>query len=145
MAKHRRNDPCPCGSGKKYKRCCLEKERSTSPGTPSSALKEANVNARKLARKMMGQLEEVAAEGDGTPRVSPGAELLAFKINFFHTWLDEPNQRLGGETPRVAVKDPRHKSELLKLLDELEKAELKLPKKERYSFKKVRKELGLLE
>ncbi|HSR69812.1 MAG TPA: SEC-C metal-binding domain-containing protein [Acidobacteriota bacterium] len=23
-----RNDPCPCGSGKKYKRCCLNKERS---------------------------------------------------------------------------------------------------------------------
>jgi HEAT repeat protein len=22
-----RNDPCPCGSGKKYKKCCLEKER----------------------------------------------------------------------------------------------------------------------
>lgn len=22
-----RNDPCPCGSGKKYKRCCLERER----------------------------------------------------------------------------------------------------------------------
>ncbi len=20
-----RNDPCPCGSGKKYKRCCLNK------------------------------------------------------------------------------------------------------------------------
>jgi uncharacterized protein YecA (UPF0149 family) len=20
-----RNDPCPCGSGKKYKKCCLEK------------------------------------------------------------------------------------------------------------------------
>lgn len=23
MAKPRRNDPCPCGSGKKYKKCCL--------------------------------------------------------------------------------------------------------------------------
>jgi len=23
-----RNDPCPCGSGKKYKRCCLEKEEA---------------------------------------------------------------------------------------------------------------------
>ena len=23
-----RNDPCPCGSGKKYKRCCLAKERA---------------------------------------------------------------------------------------------------------------------
>jgi hypothetical protein len=21
-----RNDPCPCGSGKKYKKCCLEKD-----------------------------------------------------------------------------------------------------------------------
>ena len=25
MAKPGRNDPCPCGSGKKYKRCCLLK------------------------------------------------------------------------------------------------------------------------
>lgn len=23
-----RNDPCPCGSGKKYKQCCLGKEKS---------------------------------------------------------------------------------------------------------------------
>ena len=22
---HKRNDPCPCGSGKKYKKCCMEK------------------------------------------------------------------------------------------------------------------------
>lgn len=21
-----RNDPCPCGSGKKYKRCCIDRE-----------------------------------------------------------------------------------------------------------------------
>ncbi|GJL49539.1 MAG: hypothetical protein NPIRA01_07660 [Nitrospirales bacterium] len=26
MEKHGRNDPCPCGSGKKYKKCCLSKE-----------------------------------------------------------------------------------------------------------------------
>jgi uncharacterized protein YecA (UPF0149 family) len=24
MAKIGRNDPCPCGSGKKYKKCCLQ-------------------------------------------------------------------------------------------------------------------------
>jgi uncharacterized protein YecA (UPF0149 family) len=23
-----RNDPCPCGSGKKYKKCCMGKEKS---------------------------------------------------------------------------------------------------------------------
>ncbi len=27
MEKARRNDPCPCGSGKKYKKCCLPRER----------------------------------------------------------------------------------------------------------------------
>lgn len=26
-----RNDPCPCGSGKKYKKCCLAKHRSREP------------------------------------------------------------------------------------------------------------------
>ena len=28
MPKTGRNDPCPCGSGKKYKHCCLEKDRA---------------------------------------------------------------------------------------------------------------------
>jgi tetratricopeptide (TPR) repeat protein len=39
MAKPGRNDPCPCGSGKKYKRCCLAKdeeaERALAPAHPS--------------------------------------------------------------------------------------------------------------
>jgi tetratricopeptide (TPR) repeat protein len=29
MAKIGRNDPCPCGSGQKYKRCCLPREEAT--------------------------------------------------------------------------------------------------------------------
>jgi tetratricopeptide (TPR) repeat protein len=28
MAKIRRNDPCPCGSGQKYKRCCLPRDEA---------------------------------------------------------------------------------------------------------------------
>jgi|ERR1700759_1256621 tetratricopeptide (TPR) repeat protein len=28
MAKIGRNDPCPCGSGKKYKRCCLANDEA---------------------------------------------------------------------------------------------------------------------
>jgi hypothetical protein len=40
-----RNDPCPCGSGKKFKRCCLDKEAVTESrhGTtsPSEALRKA--------------------------------------------------------------------------------------------------------
>ncbi len=29
--KVKRNDPCPCGSGKKYKKCCLNKDQQTRP------------------------------------------------------------------------------------------------------------------
>ena len=28
MPKTGRNDPCPCGSGKKYKHCCLAKDQA---------------------------------------------------------------------------------------------------------------------
>jgi len=28
MAKSGRNDPCPCGSGQKYKRCCLPRDQA---------------------------------------------------------------------------------------------------------------------
>ena len=28
MAKPGRNDPCPCGSGKKYKKCCLTNDEA---------------------------------------------------------------------------------------------------------------------
>lgn len=38
MAKIGRNDPCPCGSGKKYKHCCYGKE--TPSFTPEDAWKE---------------------------------------------------------------------------------------------------------
>ncbi len=31
MAKIGRNDPCPCGSGKKYKRCCLLLHKGSIP------------------------------------------------------------------------------------------------------------------
>jgi preprotein translocase subunit SecA len=30
-----RNDPCPCGSGKKYKNCCLDKDMAVGKNTES--------------------------------------------------------------------------------------------------------------
>ena len=32
-----RNEPCPCGSGKKYKKCCLDKEQAPAGSTGRSA------------------------------------------------------------------------------------------------------------
>jgi len=45
-----RNDPCPCGSGKKYKKCCLNKQKTpfetlkhSEPTPPLSLLKDTEV------------------------------------------------------------------------------------------------------
>lgn len=38
MPKIGRNEACPCGSGKKYKRCCWQGENSVSTPRPPSAL-----------------------------------------------------------------------------------------------------------
>jgi tetratricopeptide (TPR) repeat protein len=35
MAKSGRNEPCPCGSGKKYKQCCLARDDATEAKAPS--------------------------------------------------------------------------------------------------------------
>jgi len=51
MTKVGRNDSCPCGSGKKYKKCCEEKVKhkkfqaqvlSSSAGTQSPATQQAS-------------------------------------------------------------------------------------------------------
>ena len=54
MAKAGRNDPCPCGSGKKYKRCCLEKDEAA-----ASALAAATPSPPKVASAV--KLAELAA------------------------------------------------------------------------------------
>jgi protein O-GlcNAc transferase len=55
-----RNDPCPCGSGKKYKQCCLLTKGSTA--SPASAAMElANALQRASAHYRAGQLREADA------------------------------------------------------------------------------------
>ncbi len=53
MSKIGRNDPCPCGSGKKYKKCCLMKtyteigkEESISKRITKDILRVLNENLR---------------------------------------------------------------------------------------------------
>jgi hypothetical protein len=41
-----RNDPCRCGSGRKYKHCCLEKDEATArAASADTAAKSANPEA----------------------------------------------------------------------------------------------------
>ena len=45
MPKIGRNDPCPCGSGKKYKHCCLQKDQAAELAV--LAAKRAQIDAQR--------------------------------------------------------------------------------------------------
>jgi len=57
MAKIGRNDPCPCGSGQKYKRCCLPRDEATAAAERAAAL------ARETER--FASDAAISAEDDG--------------------------------------------------------------------------------
>lgn len=58
-----RNDPCPCGSGKKFKRCCLGKQDFTEHDTGPESISDAL--GKVLEGQQFGSLDEVQAFLDG--------------------------------------------------------------------------------
>jgi hypothetical protein len=54
-----RNDPCPCGSGKKFKHCCLGKENSTASSHGAAGMSESLRKA--LEGRQFNSLEEAQA------------------------------------------------------------------------------------
>ena len=58
MSKLGRNDPCPCGSGKKYKRCCL-------PMHEAAAAERATAAAQAATRRAPSEPAEVLWDDDG--------------------------------------------------------------------------------
>lgn len=56
MTKIGRNDPCPCGSGKKYKKCC---EAKTSSRKPIAAQPIEQSDLASQANKMSGLFQHV--------------------------------------------------------------------------------------
>ena len=69
MVQTGRNEPCPCGSGKKYKKCCLEQEQATVRNTAEGVSTELHQameghefnsleEAQAFADNFMGQLNQ---------------------------------------------------------------------------------------
>jgi tetratricopeptide (TPR) repeat protein len=57
MAKTGRNDPCPCGSGRKYKVCCLTKDEDAERERFKRAAAVAAAQAEEAAAKTRRQVE----------------------------------------------------------------------------------------
>jgi hypothetical protein len=66
MAKTGRNDPCHCGSGKKYKRCCLEKDSAAA----SAEIQTTQKTSRARTEALLDALEEQLASDDGLAEAS---------------------------------------------------------------------------
>ncbi len=137
-----RNDPCPCGSGKKYKKCCLEKEaaeRAALTRTRAAAEQErqqARLEAYQESQALdqasnavvdlvrAGKLEEAEAAArellERYPEVPDGHERLAM------VYQARGDRRQAAECYRRAIEfvrarpgefDPRYEQHLLAKLD----------------------------
>ncbi len=82
-----RNDPCPCGSGKKYKQCCLKREREAEMRlqAQASARAEDETAAHEAAAWLRGYSPLMAAslsEAFFGPGLDAGAKLAKLPRGF---------------------------------------------------------------
>ena len=73
MAKIGRNDPCPCGSGKKYKKCCLASDEAAARPALPAAVPERRpslANYFQERDELSPECFDVGIKGElhGTPR-----------------------------------------------------------------------------
>ena len=69
MAKTGRNDPCPCGSGQKYKRCCLSRDDAADA---ARAAELARAQETESAVRSAALRAAIAADADGLDKASNG-------------------------------------------------------------------------
>ena len=80
MAKPGRNDPCPCGSGKKYKACCLGSIRSESLlERMPEVVRGERVKAEAIARRWLGEEQS----GADSPLRDAGGRRLMLVLDRF--------------------------------------------------------------
>ena len=61
MANIGRNDPCHCGSGKKYKRCCLDKDEAAGREVLASRVTPALDSPLQRSPEMLAKMREALA------------------------------------------------------------------------------------
>ena len=61
MTKTGRNDPCPCGSGQKYKRCCLDKDQAAESVARAADVATRQPSLAAMVERVKGTLAEYEA------------------------------------------------------------------------------------
>jgi tetratricopeptide (TPR) repeat protein len=86
-----RNDPCPCGSGKKYKKCCLERDETLARQTRPAPLLAATPAEDDFIAELLPKVDEavdrllIQLENGQFENVEAGLEALLRKHPDYHT------------------------------------------------------------
>jgi tetratricopeptide (TPR) repeat protein len=99
MNKSGRNDPCPCGSGKKFKKCCLPREESayqrrSEPEPEKEFTTELRPDVddkvdRVLERLERGQHENVEADLTALLKAYPDYHITNFAMGVYRAKIEE--------------------------------------------------------
>jgi tetratricopeptide (TPR) repeat protein len=103
MSKPGRNDPCPCGSGKKYKKCCLPREEAARPAAAPPEkpfIAELRPDLDEAVDRALHRLEQ----GEGKRVESEIAKLLEQNPNYHLTnYAMGVYQAMVAKAPAAAV------------------------------------------
>ena len=129
-----RNDPCPCGSGKKFKKCCSSKEGA-------ARVLALPTSTRMTMPKTSGK--KVDRENAVPPEIKK--EIIEkFLENHYSKWVTDKIPALGNKTPSEMVQTKQGREKVERLIRQMEFGDDRLPAdKIQYDFNKLRKKLGL--
>ncbi len=96
-AKVGRNDPCPCGSGRKYKKCCLGKDKAAGPQAPTQAAPSSRTQSplQEIDRRLSARLVLYAQRRFGArwderfdelSREDPDDQIIGHLLGFHLDW-----------------------------------------------------------
>ena len=104
-AKIGRNSPCPCGSGKKYKKCCLGKDRAVTDTATAAA------NVHELDRRLIDQVLHFAARRfpEAWQQAGKGFADAEAAVQLFEPWLAYHITHQGKPLGHWFVRDREHK------------------------------------
>jgi len=144
-AKLGRNDPCPCGSGRKYKRCCLMNQ-SVKEDTPWKRQRDASdwlademhkFIRRRFEDRLIEAWQDFNQE-DFPPFIDkfPGEEQIFFPY-FFYDWDPDRPRLRRGQRPKPGIVVQSFLEEKARRLPELERALLEQAISQPNSFYEV--------
>ena len=107
MAKPGRNDPCPCGSGNKYKACCLPRDEAAERDrlAAEQAGREARAEARREA--LREERDAIAADFTASADLRDLDETVDAALRFVEEGKLEELETAARHTPRPPSGYPR--------------------------------------